>query len=370
VKERLDLYGKRADDIEHLLSVLLGLSTIYSIALALSAYAQVKDSAKKIDDLTGDAKAEVRKSYELTEKTKADILKIFPMFETIESRVNFMMHHLLDLLPRLDLHEKTYADLSGEEKEQIFYYEKSVSALEIFNVKPFSDQISGIFHGLGSFYALKYEHGGRGTREDRERSIFYLEKAVALDGKNVKALNDRGYLALRIDAQPDYDTAKKYLKQSLGIDDDQQRPRYNLAYIAHMQKDYKESVAQITEALDRHKWQVSPYAPRRLDLYYQRACSYVRLGINPDSNAVKVDYFEFAVKDLKVIAEHPDTDWKGILEAFCGTKEIVGDKDNGGDLYPLIAPEYTSGNAQEKLNKTREEAGKIFEQFLGKRLIN
>lgn len=352
MKERLELYGKRADDIQRLITILLTVSTIYGIALAVNAYTEVKNSAQKVD--------------KLLEKTEADVLKIFPLFEAIESSINNMMHHLLGVLPRLDLHEKTYASFSAEEKEKIFYYEKSVSALEVFNMKPFSEQVSAIFHGLGSFYALKYQ--AQKTPQDRERSVFYLEKAIELDPKNVKALNDRGYAALVMDQ--DFENAKKYLTKSLDIDDDQQRPRYNLAYIAHMQKEYLKSVEHITEALARHKWQVSPYAPRRMDLYYQRACSYVRLGIAAGTPPPKVDYFDFSVKDLKVIAEHQDTDWKGILTAFCGTKETVGDKDPGGDLYPLVDPVWIAPD-HDKLNELRKQAQGIFDQFLGKKkLIN
>lgn len=347
------MYGKRADDIQRLITVLLTLSTIYGIALAVNAYTQVKDSAQKVD--------------KLLEKTEADVLKIFPLFETIESSINNMMHHLLGVLPRLDVHEKTYASFSAEEKEKIFYYEKSVSALEVFNMKPFSEQVSAIFHGLGSFYALKYQE--QKTPQDRERSIFYLEKAIELDPKNVKALNDRGYAALVIDQ--DLESAKKYFTRSLDIDDDQQRPRHNLAWIAHKQKQYLKSVEHVTEALSRHKWQVSPYAPRRLDLYYHRACSYVRLGIAGGTAAIKVDYFDFSVKDLKVVAEHQDTDWTSILTVFCGAKGAVGDKDPGGDLYPLVDTACSAPTDQDKLNELRKQAQEIFDHFMGKKkLIN
>src|SRR5205814_536504 len=154
VKERLELYGKRADEIQRVLSILLGASAIYGFALALSAYAQVRQ-------LTDQAKTQVKDSTQeidkLLVKTKADAQKMFPIFEDIESSIETMMHHVLTLLPRLDINEKTYSELTAEEKEKIFYYEKSVSALEVFNIKPFCETVSGIFHGLGSFYGLKYQ---------------------------------------------------------------------------------------------------------------------------------------------------------------------------------------------------------------------
>src|SRR5579862_2092512 len=48
LKDKLEAYEKRADDLEKLLTLLLGVSTIYAIALGLSAYQQLKDSADKL----------------------------------------------------------------------------------------------------------------------------------------------------------------------------------------------------------------------------------------------------------------------------------------------------------------------------------
>src|SRR5205814_9007601 len=127
VKERLELYGKRADEIQRVLSILLGASAIYGFALALSAYAQVRQ-------LTEQAKSQVKVSTQeidkLLAKTKADAQKMFPVYEDIEISIETIMHHVLALLPRLDIYEKTYRELPAEEKEKILYYEKSVSALE------------------------------------------------------------------------------------------------------------------------------------------------------------------------------------------------------------------------------------------------
>src|SRR5204862_4947851 len=61
VKERLELYGKRADEIQRVLSILLGASAIYGFALALSAYAQVRQ-------LTDQAKSQVKDSTQEIDK--------------------------------------------------------------------------------------------------------------------------------------------------------------------------------------------------------------------------------------------------------------------------------------------------------------
>src|SRR5579872_5834422 len=59
LSEKLDAYGKRADELDKLLALLLGLSTIYAIALGLSAYQQLKDSADKLEDLRKEAQEKI-----------------------------------------------------------------------------------------------------------------------------------------------------------------------------------------------------------------------------------------------------------------------------------------------------------------------
>ncbi|HKP47513.1 MAG TPA: hypothetical protein VJT50_13015 [Pyrinomonadaceae bacterium] len=55
LKQKLDAYTERADGLQKLISLLLGLSTIYAIALAFSAYTSVKtnieQSQKSVDKL-------------------------------------------------------------------------------------------------------------------------------------------------------------------------------------------------------------------------------------------------------------------------------------------------------------------------------
>lgn len=48
-KEKLDNYSKRADDIQKLLSLLLTLTTIYTIAIAVSAYASVQNNLREAE---------------------------------------------------------------------------------------------------------------------------------------------------------------------------------------------------------------------------------------------------------------------------------------------------------------------------------
>jgi tetratricopeptide (TPR) repeat protein len=90
-----------------------------------------------------------------------------------------------------------------------------------------------------------------------QRSLFYLELAIHLDPTNVGALNDRGYIALRIYQTENRDEALRFYTESVAADPKQQRARYNMAWIYHKNGNYAESIATVTEALSKIKWQLA-----------------------------------------------------------------------------------------------------------------
>jgi len=53
LKEKLDNYGKRADDLQKLISLLLGVSTIYAVVLGISAYTSVQSNLKQSEKEVG-----------------------------------------------------------------------------------------------------------------------------------------------------------------------------------------------------------------------------------------------------------------------------------------------------------------------------
>jgi tetratricopeptide (TPR) repeat protein len=319
LKDRLDLYAKRADDLERLLSLLVTVSTVYAIALGINAYAQVKESATKIKDLEDSLTREA-------DTTKNEVLRLFPLFDGIEYQMIKTMSELLELLPRLDIAQKKFDDLKPEEKQAVMYYEKSISATELFNMRSFKDQRSGIFHVLGNFYALKYEKDKKDA-DSLQRSLYYFRKAIDVDPKSVEALNDRGYVALVIYETKNLTEALRYFSESLAADHEQQRARYNIAWIHKHQGNYAESVRLITEALSKIKWQKAPDKARIADLHYNRACSRARLEAgkpvaNRDFNAV--------LDDLEKVLKNDSADWGNLLNDF------RDDTQPNGELFDAV----------------------------------
>jgi len=75
LKEKLDGYSKRADDLQKLLSLLLTLTTIYTIVLGVSAYASVQNNLResekgieRLDRLVSEQEAIIKSSRDVIPK--------------------------------------------------------------------------------------------------------------------------------------------------------------------------------------------------------------------------------------------------------------------------------------------------------------
>ena len=230
VKDRLESYEKRADDLEKLLSLLVGMTAVYGIALGLNAYAQAKESAEKLAKIQEDAQQGAQR-----------IESRFPLLSNMDEGIRAMMDRLTHLFPVIDWSDEKYHALRSEERQEVLYYEKAVAALEPLDLRGIRQEASEIYRGLGSFYGSKYGSERDGwtkgywppapLEDDKERARFYLERSLRHDRTNVKALNDRVFFSLNIDPGKveEYQKAFDLCRQSLKIDSGQQRARYNLA---------------------------------------------------------------------------------------------------------------------------------------------
>jgi tetratricopeptide (TPR) repeat protein len=387
MKEKLEAYDKRADELEKLLELLLGVSTIYAVALGLSAYQQLKDSADKLEDLSKDAQKKIDElpaeieTIKKSAKVNFDEFVImvksrFPLFADMDYAIREIMDRLMLLLPVIDWSDENYRTLSAQLKEEILFYEKTVAALECFDLRGtrhIQQTISEIYHGLGNFYGLRYASVNKRSKdsadklkslreaaekeihepdiaipeiahrllnlppavywgdEDKERARFYLDRSIHHNPENSGAYNDRGFLAANLDDPPDYQTARAVFSKSLAVDAEQQRARYNLAYIEHAAKNYGRSVELLTEALEKKWWQ-GKLAPRhRPSILYNRACGYARLG--ESDTAQRQAWFSKAVADLREV--YP----VGVVLGPELPMNFKADIEPGEDLHPLTMSE-------------------------------
>ncbi len=190
----------------------------------------------------------------------------------------------------IDWTDEKYKRLQPQDKQEILYYEKAIAALEPFDLRSVSRDVSEIFHGLGNFYGQKYStereenkaYAGKPQPfdDDKERSRFYLDRSLSQDRSNAGALNDRVFFALNIDpGLEEYKKAMDLCQDSLKWDSEQQRARYNLALLKHVvRKDYRDSERLLTEALAKTTWQLSQPPSHHFSILYNRACGRARLS--------------------------------------------------------------------------------------------
>jgi len=72
-KERVENYSKRVDELQKVASLLLGLSTIYAIVLAVSAYASVQANLEQAKKSVDQADKSLARLEKLTDKFETDI---------------------------------------------------------------------------------------------------------------------------------------------------------------------------------------------------------------------------------------------------------------------------------------------------------
>jgi len=341
LKEKLDRYDKRADDLQRLLTILVGFSTIYAAALALNALKEAKESQEKLSKLETELTAEAQ-------KTRDELLGTFPLFSRMSKNFETTVRTMLDILPTVDKSAPCYRDPSSAERELVLFYEKAFAAAEYFDLKHFSKDVARIYQGLGNFYAISARNSEtlsekttdliekarhhQAYKDCLERARFYLERAVKTDPRNTGALNDRAYLELVIARPPEQDlkVARHYCERSLEEDGKQQRARFNLGWLklVHEPKDYNGSVELFRAAKDMPNWQQTEPARRVAEILYNKACALVGAARESDVPAVQTKHLSEAMNDLKEAFQQRDKDNELIIrDAFCTT-----DTKPGGDL--------------------------------------
>jgi len=350
LKEKLEGYNKRADDLQRLLTVLVGFSTIYAAALTLFALKQAHDSADELQKLTLKAEGDVQEAIQ-------EIQSIFPLVSRMSANFNATVGELLRILPAVDKTDPKYRELEPAEGEQIRFYEKTFAATEYFNLKHFTKDASKIYQGLGNFYAIsarKSWEESEGATDPIEklrlnqnykgqlaRARFYLDQAISkkFDPENTGALNDRAYIELSIAAPPDrlWDIAKDCCRRSVEKDSYQQRARFNLGWLklTHAPKDYATSVRLFREANDKPRWQQVEPARRIAEILYNKACALVGKAHESTVPDVRSQCLDEAMSDLEEAfsrADRTDREDNEMRKALCGADTTPPD----GDLVFLM----------------------------------
>ncbi|MGA3326436.1 MAG: hypothetical protein ABSF45_18345 [Terriglobia bacterium] len=391
--DKLEEYERSADTLKTLVSFMVGLSTLYGLALALGAYLGVQEatnraqqSVESLDKLQKKAESDYARVLKTAEsdyaKVLMDIRREFPLYREMQNRIGNIRTELQLLIPESGFGEGEFRKINDADfKVKIAHYERTVGSFEFFNLDPFRDDASKIYQLLGSFHSHKWliekklekeiekatgnnkETGIKADPADVHWARFYLGRSYDLKKKDlnkddVATLNEMGDFEVRVTSE--WNLARDHLTRSLGLDSKQQRPRYFLSIVEHFtgdtergkgnaqaaQSHYAESVRLLTAAFEMNRWQQEDQAGRSRSadflkrtvcyMHYNRACARARLAELETDPTRQSKLREDAVEDLKSAFPSGAVP-KGVEETAENFKE---DTKGEGDLATLVQSQY------------------------------
>ena len=343
LKSKIESYDKHAEDLQKLISFLIGLSVLYTLALGVTSYLglqqtlqQAQGTADKMEHLRSESEQGLAKSTARAGEKAAEVVREirneFPLFGYMDVSIRRITRELLRLLPFIGWSDQLYGKLTEQQKQEILFFEKTVSGLEFFDLRSIRKDVSKIYDGLGNFYALKYQHEApHSLPEDLERCRFYLERAKNVDEENIAPWNDIAFVALALESPTNWPRARECSERSLLADPNQQRARYNLSIVEHHSKNYATSARLLSEALKLQRWQEDRYPRRIHNLHYNRACALSRQAEDSTiDRPLREKLLKEALDDIVEALKEPkfwdEEDKKTLRE----------DLNRGGDLYPVL----------------------------------
>jgi tetratricopeptide (TPR) repeat protein len=329
---KLMSYEKSADELKTLSSLILGLSTLFGLALGVNSYINLKETKEQYE----------KEITRLKENLQGELLAIhhdFPLFRGMHHSITAIGVKLREFIPDSDYGREELTRISTSDRMMIHYFERVVATFEFFDLGPFKIEASRIYTGLGSYYAHKYSHEQTLYRkakarvsnstvtmlksetsetridppmpEDIERARLYLRRAKSVQPENYLPLNEIGFLEVIVADKPENALAE--LMMSVDLNPSQQRARYYLSIIQHQlgvnliasdpiraAQHFRKSMDYLDEAFEQDRWQVTKPRTRYLkSMYYNYACSSARMADLDPEQAEKSKLYAGAVDYLK-----------------------------------------------------------------------
>jgi hypothetical protein len=200
LQNRMDLLTKRVGDMELLVLILLGTSSLYAIVLVLSSYfsatsfgRQADQTIRHIQDQIGLAMGDLRELQEETEQRVHQMTAAPAPTPEWEAQIAEIAARLAASEDRL---------LSEQERLDLVRDENTTAGLEVAAGARAAAQLAGLYLGFGRIYASS----------DSARSRFYLERALRLATPESPLVSEIHYqLACRFAASHDFGRAMREL---------------------------------------------------------------------------------------------------------------------------------------------------------------
>lgn len=323
LKAQLDYLERRIDDLERLASVLLLFSTLFAAVAGISTYINVGQAVEKAGTLVktaeesfSQAKSKADSAIERLDRELAavrsradveitEIRREFPMFGYMNHVIARIVGEFTTLLDqefltsgssgRVDM----FGQLSSEKRQRVFFYEKSVAALALMDMRAYSGDMAKIYRGLGIFFGSRaYSFRDGVNEDDLEKAVFYFERANRVDAESAPVYNDMAFFIIDERRPPSWPRAEQILNRSLDLLDNQQRARLILSYISIKRKEYTKALEILKAALARSSWETGNDTPRHDKIHYNCACALAGMGRFGEAIKHLEDSFVDARRDL------------------------------------------------------------------------
>jgi len=296
LKDRLELYDRRARDLQWILAALLATGALFTLLQGVFAFVSVQnfnstvdatlkkasEAAVKIDSTRVELEKEFQRRIarvegeansrieDLRKKLEAQ----FPIAGRIEDSLNEALSFLDGYFQDADWYEDLFEKLRPDRRQEILFYERVIAGFASLSLPRLDEPLSRAFRGLGSFYTSRFLT--LKDSDDLNRAKFYFSRAIRRNSTEFVSLNMLGYIALGT-KPPDYNEAGLCFLKSLANRPGQQRALYNLADIAyHRDKDYPTAIKRYREALQQEKWEYRSTIENQTLIRFNLACTLAR----------------------------------------------------------------------------------------------
>lgn len=361
-RERLELYDRRARDLQWLLGALLATGALFTLLQGVFAFFSVQnfnaqaeaglrnvsEAARKID-VTREALEE--QFREKMSDLESELRSQFPLASRMEESLDKTLVLLESHFQDANWDEDLFARLGEREREEIYFHERVIAGFASLKVPKLRERLGRAFRRLGSFYTSRFlaspvrsakELTGplagvlRQTAEaDLQRARFYLEMALERNERDFAAMNMLGYIALELLTPRDREQARNWFEKSRKVRPDQQRAQFDLAYIAYLlDHDVAKAIALYREALANSRWEFEPSAKDANYIRLNLGCVLVQMWKQTGSDALAEEALAFVANAMRSGREYV----REYLERECSP---------GWDLAPLLDNSRYAGRLEQ-----------------------
>ncbi len=287
LKEQIDTLNHDAANTQWLLSMVLLVAGLLTVAQGVFAFFSAQNYVKQADDAVArasravaeaegaskDVRAQAGQAIQQIEQLAADVRTKFPFFADIESARADAFEELVRLSPAaLDLDQNLYAKSDALARQRLFAIE-GFSAVQFLTPHNRSAELISNLRLLGKFYAGKFLT--ERYNSDFERAYYYFDLAQVKSRRNYAVLNDLGWLFTIVADPPNPDMAKALFDESLRQNDNQQRALYNLGTVLFDRSDQarlRKAMDLLLKAREIPLWEDTPNSQMASYISYNLAC--------------------------------------------------------------------------------------------------